>query len=110
MGKTYLDESIVQTDGGKEGNTLLLGSGGEGDRGLVTGSLVGDEKGGDVKGTSLSRGGGRGSGGGHHVLDGSASIVGKLRAERKRGEMILIGDKVSSPWDDIVRVRGGRTG
>jgi hypothetical protein len=64
---TYLDEGVVESDVTKELNTFLLGGGSEGDRCLVSGSLVGDEKGGDVKGTSLAGRGSRSSGGGHHT-------------------------------------------
>jgi hypothetical protein len=67
-GITYLDESIVQSDGSKELDTVLLGSGGEGDGSLISSRLVGNEKSGDIESTSLSGRCGRSSGGGHHTV------------------------------------------
>ena len=67
--RTYLDESIVQSDGSKELDTVLLGSGGKGNGSLISGRLVGSEKSGDIESTSFSGRCGRGSGGRHHTVD-----------------------------------------
>jgi len=71
---TYLDESIVQSDGSEELDTVLLGSGGKGDGSLISSRLVGSEKSGDIESTSFSGRCGRGGGGRHHTV-GQHAIV-----------------------------------
>jgi hypothetical protein len=63
---THLEDRITESDLSQKLDTLLLGGGGEGDSGLVSGSLVGDEKGGGVESTGLGGGASGSSSGSHH--------------------------------------------
>jgi hypothetical protein len=73
--KTHLDKSIVKTDVGKELDALLLGGSGESDSGLITSSLVGNEKSGSVESTGLGGRGSRGSSRSHHEVCGQDTFM-----------------------------------
>ena len=62
----HLDDGVTVADLAEELDALLLGGSGEVEGSLVSGSLVGDEKGGDVESAGLGGRASGGSSGSHH--------------------------------------------